>query len=99
MAIFSHAEKDSLPSRGWLQGLFEQQVNGNYWSLISHSSEADQGKLICTCFKVSEDSIIAAIEDGASSAEELGRQLKCGTNCGSCVPELNQLINQTHCLV
>lgn len=95
MAIFSHAEKDSLPSRDWLQGLFEQQVNGNYWSLISNSSDADQGKLICTCFKVSEDSIIAAIEGGAESAEELGQQLQCGTNCGSCVPELNQLINQT----
>ena len=98
MAIFSHAEKDSLPNRGWLQGLFEQQVDGNYWSLIANSSETDDAKLICTCFKVSEESIIAAIEEGASSAEELGQQLKCGTNCGSCVPELNQLINQSQCL-
>ena len=99
MAIFSHANKHLLPSRSWLQGLFERQVNGNYWSLITRSGEADQGRLICTCFKVNEQSIIAAIEDGANTAEALGQQLKCGTNCGSCVPELNQLINQTLCLV
>ncbi|MGB2465139.1 MAG: molybdopterin-dependent oxidoreductase [Porticoccaceae bacterium] len=98
MAIFSHADKALLPGRSWLQRLFSQNVNGNYWSLIASSSEPDQGKLICSCFKVSEQSITDAIEAGASSAEELGQQLQCGTNCGSCIPELNNLINQTVCL-
>ncbi|MDP6198693.1 MAG: (2Fe-2S)-binding protein, partial [Porticoccaceae bacterium] len=74
-------------------------VNGNYWSLISASAQPDEGKLICSCFKVSEKSITEAIENGAQSTEALGQQLKCGTNCGSCVPELNQLISQTLSLV
>ena len=60
MAVFSHVDKSLLPSRGWLQRLFDQNVNGNYWSLITSSSQPDQGKLICSCFKVSEQSIIEA---------------------------------------
>jgi assimilatory nitrate reductase catalytic subunit len=62
--------------------------------LIASSAEPDQGKLICSCFKVSEKTITDAIEEGACSAQELGQQLQCGTNCGSCVPELNNLITK-----
>jgi len=32
---------------------------------------------------------------GAGSAAEIGAQLKAGTNCGSCIPELKRLIAQT----
>ena len=69
-------------------------VKGDYWSLIAGSDQADPGKQICACFNVSEQRIIQAIEEGASSAVELGRQLQCGTNCGSCIPELNNLLSQ-----
>ena len=99
MAIFSHADRSLLPSRGWLQRLLGENVNGNYWSLITSSAQPDVGKLICSCYKVSEKSITEAIEGGAHSAEALGKQLQCGTNCGSCVPELNHLISQTLSLV
>ena len=85
--------------RGWLQRLLGENVNGNYWSLITSSAQPDVGKLICSCYKVSEKSITEAIEGGAHSAEALGKQLQCGTNCGSCVPELNHLISQTLSLV
>ena len=95
MAIFTHADKKQLPGRAWLQRLFVEQIDGNYWSLIASSAEPDQGKLICSCFKVSEKTITDAIEGGACSAQELGQQLQCGTNCGSCLPELNNLITQT----
>ena len=94
MAVFTHADKSQLPGRAWLQRLFVEQVDGNYWSLIASSAEPDQGKLICSCFKVSEKTITDAIEEGACSAQELGQQLQCGTNCGSCVPELNNLITK-----
>ncbi|MCV6624987.1 MAG: (2Fe-2S)-binding protein [Cellvibrionaceae bacterium] len=35
-----------------------------------------------------------AIEAGADSVEALGQQLRCGTNCGSCKPELASLLQQ-----
>jgi assimilatory nitrate reductase catalytic subunit len=95
MAIFTHADKSQLPGRAWLQRLFVEQVDGNYWPLIASSTKPDQGKQVCSCFKVSEKTITDAIERGACSAQELGRQLQCGTNCGSCIPELNNLITQT----
>jgi assimilatory nitrate reductase catalytic subunit len=95
MAIFTHSDKSQLPGRAWLQRLFVEQVDGNYWPLIASSTKPDQGKQVCSCFKVSEKTITDAIERGACSAQELGRQLQCGTNCGSCIPELNNLITQT----
>ncbi|MFT2090765.1 molybdopterin-dependent oxidoreductase [Paraglaciecola sp. 2405UD69-4] len=53
-----------------------------------------QGKLICSCFKVGENTIIDEIKQGNCSVDGLGASLKCGTNCGSCKSELSQLITQ-----
>jgi assimilatory nitrate reductase catalytic subunit len=52
------------------------------------------GTTICSCFGVGENRIIAAIQQGCHSAEALGARLQCGTNCGSCLPELKKLIQQ-----
>ncbi|HKU69746.1 MAG TPA: nitrite reductase small subunit NirD [Burkholderiales bacterium] len=46
---------------------------------------------VCVCFKVSRSEIRAALAAGANF-EKLRRDLKCGTNCGSCVREIRQLI-------
>jgi len=48
----------------------------------------DKGEIICSCFQVGSKQIQQAVAEGASSVAELGARLKCGTNCGSCVPEL-----------
>lgn len=95
MAIFTHSNKSLLPNRRWLQNLLGQQLDGNYWQLITQSAQQDKGKLICSCFQVGEQVIVKAIKNGARSTEQLGQRLKCGTNCGSCIPELSQLINAT----
>jgi len=46
---------------------------------------------VCACFKVGEAQIRAAVAAGATLAG-LQKSLKCGTNCGSCVPELRRLV-------
>ncbi|MDU0354445.1 (2Fe-2S)-binding protein [Paraglaciecola aquimarina] len=61
---------------------------------VQPDEEFKQGKLICSCFKVGENSIIDAIQQGCDSVDKLGAELKCGTNCGSCKSELSQLVNQ-----
>ncbi|MDC0517326.1 nitrate reductase [Porticoccaceae bacterium] len=97
IALFSHRQKPSLPNKAWMQDLLNNRAPENYWRLLSGPdlSLADSGgKLICSCFKVSEAHIISAIETGADSTEQLGKQLQCGTNCGSCIPELSSLIKQ-----
>jgi assimilatory nitrate reductase catalytic subunit len=53
-----------------------------------------QGKLICSCFKVGENTIIDAIKAGCDSVDNLGHKLQCGTNCGSCKSELSQMVKQ-----
>jgi assimilatory nitrate reductase catalytic subunit len=52
--------------------------------------DAAQGRAVCACFSVSEESIREAMEAGATFAG-LQARLKCGTNCGSCLPELRRL--------
>ncbi|HWM45209.1 MAG TPA: nitrite reductase small subunit NirD [Burkholderiales bacterium] len=46
---------------------------------------------VCACFKVPESTIRSAVAAGATLAK-LQKELKCGTNCGSCVPELRRLL-------
>lgn len=50
------------------------------------------GRIVCSCFSVGERAISEAIASGCSTAGELGKALKCGTNCGSCIPELKALL-------
>ena len=59
-----------------------------------------RGRIVCNCFNVAESDIagVLAQQDmvnyGSNSAmlTILQDQLKCGTNCGSCIPELKKLI-------
>ncbi|MDU3078767.1 MAG: (2Fe-2S)-binding protein, partial [Mixta calida] len=51
-----------------------------------------RGKTICSCFGVGERQIAAAVRQGALTCAALGQRLQCGTNCGSCIPELKKLI-------
>jgi assimilatory nitrate reductase catalytic subunit len=50
------------------------------------------GQIVCACFSVGMATIRAAIHAGAASAEAIGEALRAGTNCGSCLPELKQLL-------
>ncbi len=54
------------------------------------AGQAARGKVICNCFDVAEDDILAAFRAG-ESLDGLQARTKCGTNCGSCVPELKRL--------
>ncbi|MET0378354.1 MAG: molybdopterin dinucleotide binding domain-containing protein, partial [Spongiibacteraceae bacterium] len=91
-------KKDSseLPEAWWLASRLGQNLSAidRRVLLTGHppGEQADQGAMICSCFQVSESRICATIAAGAGTAEQLGEKLRCGTNCGSCVPELNRLI-------
>lgn len=57
------------------------------------AGEAEAGPLVCACFGVGLRAIRTAIESGAAcSVEEIGEQLRAGTNCGSCKPELKRIL-------
>ncbi|WP_081180202.1 nitrate reductase [Colwellia sp. PAMC 21821] len=56
---------------------------------IDSDGKGDVGDMICSCFQVGENTIKEAIaSQQCKSVTSLGEKLKCGTNCGSCIPEL-----------
>ncbi len=60
---------------------------------------ANRGKQVCTCFNVSDIAIVEVLGRCAGSADQrlanLQGELRCGTNCGSCLPALRKLVQQT----
>jgi len=65
------------------------------WALAPLSAppagQRSRGKIVCNCLDVAENEIIDNIQLGADLIT-LQNKLKCGTQCGSCVPELKQLV-------
>jgi assimilatory nitrate reductase catalytic subunit len=53
-----------------------------------------RGRIVCSCKDVAESEIKALLQQGAG-LEQLQAQLQCGTECGSCVPELKHLLEVT----
>ncbi|MGI3164121.1 molybdopterin-dependent oxidoreductase [Pseudooceanicola sp. 200-1SW] len=53
----------------------------------------DPGPVLCSCFGIGVNTILTAIEtDGLISVEAIGAALGAGSNCGSCRPELADLL-------
>ena len=53
----------------------------------------DSGPIVCSCFDVGVNTILAAIADrGLVDIDAIGAALGAGTNCGSCRPELSGLL-------
>jgi assimilatory nitrate reductase catalytic subunit len=96
LVIFSHQDKSRLPDLAWLQTMFDETVEANYWRLLTARDVLRQakGRLVCVCLRVGEKQIIDAIDVGADTIDELGERLKCGTNCGSCLPDLSMLLDE-----
>ena len=87
----------TLPSRTWLGQLFAEQIltHEMRMSLLAGKLGGDQpdvGEIVCACFGVGENTIKDAMTEGSvKTVSDLGRLLKAGTNCGSCLPELKKL--------
>jgi len=63
--------------------------------LSGHASDEliDPGPVICACFGIGLAAIREAIASRtASNVEEIGKALRAGTNCGSCMPELKGIL-------
>ncbi|THH39233.1 nitrate reductase [Aliishimia ponticola] len=55
------------------------------------------GPVLCSCFGVGINTIVTAIEtQGLMSVEAIGAALGAGTNCGSCRPEIAELLRNLH---
>ncbi|MFZ3075166.1 MAG: molybdopterin dinucleotide binding domain-containing protein, partial [Psychrobacter glacincola] len=100
MAVYVAPTLPQLPSVHWLDSCFADtsQIPSNQrykWLLAGRpaSGYIDPGTLICSCMAVGKNIIINAItKHDCTSATAVGKQCRAGTNCGSCVGQINELI-------
>ncbi len=94
------APPDQLPPRDWLVSLLgarDPLAPAQRMALLSGRSPVPLpavGRIVCACLNVGEHQIVAAAARGAISVEEIGQQLRAGTNCGSCRSEIRKLLNE-----
>ena len=88
-------------ARDWLKALWEEgraDAELRRWLLAPLSTPpgsagAAKNKTVCSCMNVGETAIRAGIQRGLD-LDGLKQELKCGTSCGSCVPEIKRLLAQ-----
>ncbi|GIX52688.1 nitrate reductase [Sphaerotilus sulfidivorans] len=88
--------KDELPAQAYGRRLLAA-------SATPPVAIAERGRQVCTCFNVTEPQIVEQLGRCEGSAEarlsQLQGALKCGTNCGSCLPVLRGLVKASIPLV
>jgi len=92
------SSRPELPARTWLSGLFAQERLEDLDRISLLAGElsgpgADTGPMVCSCFGVGRKTICDAIRtNDFEHPAQITASLRAGGNCGSCVPELRQLI-------
>jgi len=87
-------------ARDWLKELIAQATDTKLlrpWLLAPVSAppagQNVRGRIICNCLDVAEQEISNELKQGMDLAA-IQKKLKCGTECGSCLPELKRLCAQ-----
>ncbi|WP_392886801.1 molybdopterin-dependent oxidoreductase [Pseudomonas migulae] len=83
----------------WLEGRVDEQLRR--WLLAplsappgNTSAPTAGSKTLCNCKNVSQGAVCAGIRRGLD-LQGLKQELGCGTQCGSCVPEIKRLLAAT----
>lgn len=61
---------------------------------IKEEVKTEDNKIVCGCFKITEQDLKNAVKNGAKSFEEVQAITKVGTGCGRCVEGNKSLINK-----
>lgn len=96
--LFISRGKD-LPSRNWLSDLFAAEALSSQERIAVLSArppagQVDKGRTVCSCFGVGENTIREAIAGGCGSVEAVTAKCQAGGNCGSCIPEIKQMLSE-----
>ncbi|EHH0795285.1 nitrate reductase [Vibrio vulnificus] len=88
-AIFIASSQPLKADYQQLQKLIGEPIN---WQALMQAGFATRvSQLVCSCLRVTDTQIEQAIEQkGVTTLTQLQNQLQCGTNCGSCIPQLKQ---------
>lgn len=95
MAALFTAPEPVAVSRSYLAELPGGCADG-VLSGLPTADRPDPGPTVCACFNVGANTILQAIEsDGLLSVAEVGAALQAGSNCGSCRPDIADLLART----
>jgi assimilatory nitrate reductase catalytic subunit len=91
--------------KDWL--IREEPVAALRWLLLAPTFAAPagfatRGRIVCNCWNVSQSEIgqfVAALPDvervsNLAALDAVQAALKCGTECGSCLPEVRRIVSQ-----
>lgn len=96
LAFYAHRQRPSPDRQAVIAAFAHPATNAQERLALlagqAYGGKAPMGAKICSCFAVGEIAIIDAVHQGCHSVNQLGVQLKCGTNCGSCIRELKKII-------
>ncbi|APW38580.1 nitrate reductase [Rhodoferax koreense] len=96
-----------ISAEGWIKTLLQDQLPAQAYGrlLLVPGAKAPvalqaRGKQVCTCFNVTDMAIQAQIASQSNTVVDteakclatLQAALQCGTNCGSCLPEVRRLV-------
>jgi assimilatory nitrate reductase catalytic subunit len=92
-----------ISAEAWVRPLLHDGANAGSFgrALLQPGAKApialpERGRQICSCFDVGEAQIAEVLTrcQGSPDAQlvQLQDQLQCGTNCGSCIPELRRIV-------
>ena len=90
-------------AEAWIKTLLQDELPAQAYGrlLLAPGSKPpvavkSRGKQVCSCFNVTESAIQLHLSQAHGNADDrfasLQSTLKCGTNCGSCAPELKRLV-------
>jgi len=90
-------------AQGWMTTLLKESLPAQAYGralLLPQASPplpvASRGQQVCACFDVTDAAIkshlAACTGDATGALASLQQALKCGTNCGSCVPQVQRLV-------
>jgi assimilatory nitrate reductase catalytic subunit len=93
-------------AEAWIGTLLREEIPAQTYGrlLLSPGARApvavqSRGQPVCTCFNVTDLAIQAELGRCSGTPDErlasLQGALKCGTNCGSCLPELKRMVRAT----
>jgi assimilatory nitrate reductase catalytic subunit len=100
-AVFFAASSEGPGNLDWLAELFERgdlsaedRTDLLAGGTVNHK---DVGSIVCSCHRVGRNTILDAIDTRRlASVDAIGRALRAGTNCGSCIPELRRLLAESN---
>ncbi|HEV7915462.1 MAG TPA: molybdopterin dinucleotide binding domain-containing protein, partial [Albitalea sp.] len=92
-----------ISAEAWIKTLLQDELPAQAYGRLllvpgakAPLAVAARGRQVCSCFNVGEAEIGATLAGCSGSPDaqlqQLQDRLKCGTNCGSCVPELKRIV-------